>query len=177
MTRGRSHLKGRVAMIPEPAQVARGCGILVLETGSHVGNEWGAQEGTGLCLDLKPARQSAGQNISQTTLGPWRRPRHPPRDKVGLPLRWAASTRTGSVPGSGGSRWFCQYLHLPTPCLCMNSLFSFLPVQVALCGTLPRSRSLFVFYIALNGFFHSYQTKLAGRDNSSHLLNAVLGIL
>ena len=111
-------------MIPEPAQVARGCGILVLETGSHVGNEWGAQEGTGLCLDLKPARQSAGQNISQTILGPWRRPRHPPRDKVGLPLWWAASTRTGSVPGSGGSRWFCQYLHLPTPCLCMNSLFS-----------------------------------------------------
>lgn len=84
-------------MIPEQAQVARGCGILALEPGGHVGNDWAAQEGTRSGLDLKPARESAGPHINQTI---WVHG----GDQVGSAPWGAASIWTGS-----GAR--CQVGH------------------------------------------------------------------
>lgn len=137
-------------MMPEQAQVARGCGSLVPEPESHVGNGWGAQEGTRSGLDLKPAKEPAGQRIKQTILGPWRRQRYPPYDKRGaLPLRGGAAS---IWPGSG-ARWGMMVLSIslpPTPSLCLNTLFYFLFFWPALCGTLPRSRCF--FYIPHNSF-------------------------
>lgn len=69
-----------------------------------MGSDWGALEGTGLGLVLKPASESAGQHINQTILGPWRRQRHSSNDKMVCPFGWAASIWTGS-----GAR--CQVCH------------------------------------------------------------------
>lgn len=88
--------------MPGQAQVARGCGSLVLEPGSHVGNSGGAQEGARLGLDLKPAKESAGQHTHQTILGPWKRQRYPANDRSrALPLRGEAA----SIWAGSGARW------------------------------------------------------------------------
>lgn len=140
--------------MPEQAQVARGCGSLVPEPGSHVGNGWGAQEGTRSGLDLKPTKESAGQRINQTILGPWRRQRYPSHDKSG-----ARGGAASIWPGSG-ARWGMMVLSIslpPTPSLCLNTLLFFI-FLASFMWHFTKEQVFFLY--SPQQFFHSYQIKL-----------------
>lgn len=151
-------------MIPEPAQGARGRGILVLEPGGHVDNEWGAQEGTELCLDLNPPDNQLARISTEPHWAHGGGQGILPGTKWACPFAGLQPPGLDRVPGSGGSRWFCRDLYLPTTRLCMQSFPFLLTVQVAFCGTLPRSRRLFVFLCSPQQFF-SFLSNKAGHDN------------